>query len=85
MKFVEIARIVIALLPVLIKAIQAAEEALPGKGKGEMKLAMIRGVLEAAYAAASDAEATFDQIWPAIQKAVAAIVSAFNTAGVFKK
>lgn len=31
------------------------------------------------------AEGTFDEVWPSIKRAVDAIVSAFNTAKVFKK
>jgi hypothetical protein len=85
MKFISVVRIIVGLLPVLIDAIKAAEEAIPGKGKGELKLIMIRGVLEAAYSAATDAEATFEQVWPAIQRTITSIVAAFNTAGVFKK
>jgi hypothetical protein len=85
MKFLQLVRIVISLMPVLIDAIKAAEEAIPGNGKGEQKLAMIRGIIEAAYSAATDAETTFDQVWPAIQKAVASIVTALNSTGVFKK
>jgi hypothetical protein len=85
MKFLQLVRIVISLMPVLIDAIKAAEEAIPGNGKGEQKLAMIRGIIEAAYSAATDAETTFDQVWPAIQKAVTSIVTALNSAGIFKK
>jgi len=85
MKFLTILRTVINLMPVLIQAIKAAEEAIPGSGKGEQKLAMVRGVLEAAYGVATDTEATFDEVWPAVQKAIASIVSALNAAGMFKK
>jgi len=85
MKFLTILRTVVSLMPVLIQAIKAAEEAIPGSGKGEQKLVMIRGVLEAGYNIATDTEATFDEVWPAIQKAVGSIVSALNAAGVFKK
>jgi hypothetical protein len=85
MKFIKIMKIIISLMPILVDAIKAAEEALPGNGKGEQKLAMIRGILEAGYSMATDAEASFDEIWPAIIKAVGSIVTAFNAAGVFKK
>lgn len=85
MKFLTILRTIVSLMPVLIQAIKAAEEAIPGSGKGEQKLAMIRGVLEAGYSAATDAEATFDEIWPAVQKAVSSIVTALNAANVFKR
>jgi hypothetical protein len=85
MKFLEIARLILSLLPVLIQAIRAAEEAIPGEGKGEAKLAMIRGILEAAYSTATDALGTFDQLWPALQSTISAVVQAFNKAKVFPK
>ena len=38
MKLLSIIRTIVALLPMLIEAIKAAEEAIPGSGKGEQKL-----------------------------------------------
>ena len=66
------------LLPSIITAIRAIEDAIPGKGKGEMKLAAIREILEAA----SGQMALF---WPLIEKAIGVLVSLFNTTGVFSK
>ena len=85
MKFLSLVRIVISLMPILIEAIRAVEEALPGSNNGAAKLAMVRGLLESSYETATDTEATFSEIWPAIQKTVSSIVTAFNNAGVFKK
>jgi len=85
MKFLEIARLILSLLPVLIQAIRAAEEAIPGEGKGELKLAIIRAALESAYSAATDVIGTFDSIWPAIQNTIGIVVGAYNKAGIFKK
>lgn len=69
---------VLQLLPSIITAIRAIEDAIPGKGKGEMKLAAIREILEAA----SGQMALF---WPLIEKAIGVLVSLFNTTGVFSK
>jgi hypothetical protein len=85
MRFLSIARLIVSLMPILITAIKSAEEALPESGKGALKLAMVRGVLESAYSAATDTEATFDEVWPSIKRAVDAIVAAFNAAKIFKK
>lgn len=85
MKFLKIARLIVSLMPILITAIKSAEEAMPESGKGAVKLAMVRGMLESAYSAANDTEATFDEVWPPIKRAVDAIVSAFNAAKSFKK
>ena len=68
----------LALIPMLIAAIKAVEEAIPGQGKGKEKLDLVLNIIQA----------TGDQVGgllPAITKAIAAIVSAFNAAGVFKK
>ena len=35
------------LLPAVIAAIKAIEEAIPGSGQGEAKLAAVRGIIEA--------------------------------------
>jgi len=85
MKFLEIARLILSLLPVLIQAIRAAEEAIPGEGKGEAKLAMIRGILESAYTTATDAVGSFESIWPSLQATISSVVAAFNRAGIFRK
>lgn len=79
MKFIEAAKLILSLLPVLIQAIKAAEEAIPGQGKGEAKLAMIRGILEVAYASAGDMTAKFDTIWPTIKAAIDTVVKTLNT------
>jgi len=85
MKFLTILKAIIALLPMVIEAIKAVEEAIPGQGKGEAKLAAIRAILEGAYAAAQDIGLTFSELWPALEKTIAGLVGAFNSAGVFRK
>lgn len=70
-------KIIIDLLPLLIQAVRAVEEAIPGQGKGEVKLAAVRGIMESVDAGAGS-------IWPAVEKAISAIVGAFNKAGVFR-
>lgn len=69
---------VFQLLPSIISAIKAIEEAIPGTGKGEAKLALVRGILEAA----NDQAAAF---WPLLEKAIGLTVATFNATGVFRK
>jgi len=85
MKYLTIIKLVVSLLPVLIEAIKAVEAAIPGRDKGEIKLAAVRGVLEGVYGTATDLGVTFAEAWPAIAKAAAALVLAFNTVGEFQK
>ena len=78
MSWLTTATALLQLLPAIITAIRAIEEAIPGKGLGEQKLAAIREILEAA----SGQVALF---WPLIEKAISVLVGLFNKTGVFSK
>ena len=78
MKWYEIISAVLAIIPALIKVMFAIEEAIPGQGKGEQKLAAVRGIVEASHA-----EATV--LWPALEKSVTTLTSVFNSTEAFKK
>lgn len=69
---------VLKLLPAIIVAIKAIEDAIPGQGKGEEKLAAIRAIMEAANGQIS-------LYWPLIEKAIGVLVQLFNRTGVFAK
>lgn len=85
MQFIQIARAVLALLPLILEAVKVIEAALPESGRGAEKLALIRAALESAFASASDTAGSFDQIWPALQSTVSAVVGLFNSVGLFRK
>ena len=70
--------LILQLLPALIQAMKAIEEAIPGQGQGEQKLAAIRGILEAVDSGVA-------KLWPQIQGVIGVMVNLFNSAGVFKK
>ena len=70
--------IILQLIPALITALKAIEEAIPGSGKGEQKLSAIRGILEAV-------DGTVANLWPQISSVVSVLVGLFNSTGVFKK
>ena len=68
---------ILNLIPALIAAMKAIEEAVPGVGKGEEKLAAVRGILEAVDSGAS-------KYWPQIQAVIGVLVGLFNKVGTFK-
>ena len=78
MSWLSTATSILQLLPAIITAIRAIEEAIPGKGQGEMKLAAIREILEAVSGQVST-------LWPFIEKAISVLVSLFNKTGTFTK
>ena len=67
---------VLKLLPAIIVAIKAIEEAIPGNGQGEQKLAAIRAIMEAT-------NAQIGALWPTIQTVIGVLVTLFNKTGTF--
>ena len=78
MSWLSTATALLQLLPAIITAIRAIEEAIPGKGQGEAKLAAIREILESVSGQVS-------ALWPFIEKAISVLVSLFNKTGTFTK
>ena len=76
MNWLSIAISVLQLIPAIIKAMKALEEAIPEDNVGPLKLAVIRETL----LAINDQVA---EIWPYIEKAINAIVVVFNQVGIF--
>ena len=85
MNFLQILKALAVLVPLLIDVIRAVEDAIPGQGKGEAKLAMVREMIEAIYAAGSDMTVPFGKMWPVISNLINIIVAGFNKNGVFVK
>lgn len=85
MNWIILAKTILELLPAIIKAVAAIEEALPGQGQGQHKLAVVKATLEQAYATGSGIAGAFESLWPAIAGTVGAVVNAMNAVGTFKK
>lgn len=62
---------ILRLLPAIVAAVKALEDALPTSGAGKDKLAALREIM-----VATDAGIT--AIWPAVETAVAAVVRLMN-------
>jgi hypothetical protein len=71
-------RTVLTLLPAIIDAIKAIEAAIPDQGKGEQKLAALRGIIAASYEQAA-------AIMPIVERVISVLVDTFNAVGVFRK
>ncbi len=78
MNWIATASALLQLLPAIITALKAIEEAIPQPGQGAAKLAALRGILEGVSSQATS-------LWPAIEKAVSVLVGLFNATGVFQK
>ncbi len=78
MNWLSTATALLQLLPAIITAMKALEEAIPGKGQGEMKLAAIREILEST-------SGQVQMLWPYIEKAISVLTTIFNKTGTFAK
>lgn len=77
---------ILALLPLLSTFVKNAEDVFAGQpGAGAAKLELVRAFLEAAHAEGSDLLVKFEEVWPFFQAAIAALVNAANSLGLFKK
>jgi hypothetical protein len=85
MHFIQTAKLILSLLPLILEAVKAVEAALPEGGMGAQKLGLVRQTLQAAFDIADDGFASFEKVWPALEKTIGAVVGLFNTAGVFLK
>jgi hypothetical protein len=66
------------LIPAIITAMKALEEAIPGKDLGGEKSAAIKSILEAT-------NSQIGTYWPLIQKTIDVLAGLFNKTGVFAK
>lgn len=70
--------IILQLIPALITALKAIEDAIPGSGMGEQKLSAVRAMLEVI-------DGSISKLWPQISDVIGVLVNLFNATGVFKK
>ncbi len=66
--------LIFKLIPAIIVAIQAIEEAIPGQGEGEKKLEAVRQMLIAV-------DSGIGSLWPQIAGVVSTLVALFNQTG----
>jgi hypothetical protein len=83
MGFLELISLVVKILPALIQAVKAVEDALPDTGAGEHKLQAVKGILQAVAESAGTASSVFSTVWPALEKVIGVVVGMFNNTGTF--
>lgn len=70
--------IIMKLLPAIIAAVKALEDAIPDGGKGAEKLEAVRQMLEAV-------DEGVRALWPQIASVIGVLVGLFNKVGAFPK
>lgn len=85
MNYLAIIKLVLSLLPLIIEAVKTIESAYPMSGKGQLKLELVKSVIEQAYNSGTGFVSKFEDVWPVIQKTIASVVAFMNETGLFKK
>ena len=70
--------VIFQIIPAIITAIKAIEDAIPGRGQGEAKLTAVRQIMEAV-------DTGISKLWPQVNGIITALVTLFNATGVFSK
>lgn len=79
MGFVEIAKLIVSLLPTIISAIRFVEQALPQAGLGSAKLGFVLNTIGTAGTLAGKTIEEIEALKPAITSVVNHTVEVFNT------
>jgi hypothetical protein len=69
----------------VVEIVKLIEETIPDDGAGKEKLAAFDIMLKAAIAKADDIDAEFDKLQPVAHDIVSAVITLFNTVGIFKR
>jgi hypothetical protein len=69
----------------VVEIVKLIEETIPDDGAGKQKLAAFDIMLKAAIAKADDIDAEFDKLQPVAHDIVSAVITLFNTVGIFKR
>lgn len=69
----------------VVEIVKLIEETIPDDGAGKEKLAAFDIMLKAALDKADDIDESFDKLQPVAHDIVAAVVTLFNSTGLFKK
>ena len=68
-----------------VEIVKLIEETIPDDGAGKEKLAAFDIMLKAALDKADDIDESFDKLQPVAHDIVAAVVTLFNSVGLFRK
>jgi len=85
MKYIEIFKTVVLMLPALIDAIEAVEKVFPATGRGQEKLELLKDIIEKSYASGTQLTVSFEQLWPTLSGVISTVVGLFNKTGKFQK
>lgn len=83
-RFLQGMELAIKLLPMIVAAVKAIEDAAPVAGQGPSKVELLKAMVEAAYEAGGDDLPPLSSVFALVNKLTGGIVTLFKQAGIFK-
>jgi hypothetical protein len=84
-KLIATAKTIAAIVPIVITFVEQVEASLPPGTPGATKLEIVKQWLESMWSTFQGVEVVFEDVWPTLEKLIAALVAAWNNIGIFHK
>lgn len=75
MKYLEMIKLALALLPILYSAVDQIEDMFPQGGNGQQKLEMVKNIIQSAMTVSEFGVNGFNTVWPMLASMVGGIVA----------
>jgi hypothetical protein len=82
-RFLQVLELAVKLLPMIVAAVKAIEDAAPVAGQGPSKAELLKAMIDAAYEAGGDDLPPLASILGLVDKLTGGIVALFKRAGIF--
>ena len=79
--FLAIAKVVLGIVPELLRVISAIEDQFQQQGAGSAKLGMVKEFMRSIYEGFGKLDIAFETLWPTIERIVTVVVGTYNTLG----
>jgi len=83
-RFLQLIEMAVKLLPLVVAAVKAIEEAAPVSGQGPLKAELLKSMVDAAYATGDDDLPPLSSVIALVNRLTAGVVALCKQAGIFK-
>jgi hypothetical protein len=83
-RFLQLLELAVKLLPMIVAAVKAIEDAVPVAGQGPSKAELLKAMIDAAYEAGGEDLPPLASVFGLVDKLTGGVVALFKRAGIFK-
>ncbi len=82
-RFLQLMELAVKLLPIVVSAVKAIEDAAPVAGQGASKAELLKAIIDAAYEAGGEDLPPLASVLGLVNKLTGGVVALFKRAGIF--